>query len=221
MKHIKLFENFVNEEGEWEYFLNALGGGNKSKESSKKSGSKKSNSPLSVGDKFTTSSRNDEFACKKYDCWTHFGGEKFWNGKSKIGGKTVPEIKIERSPNSFSISYDGPASGFLLKHGKGGKGDTIHQTLNVLTLELNQYLQTLSAKPDVKNIKMELAGKKLTVTVPLSKVQEGTHYSIERRGGLGHGGDFSGLEKYKGKKGYEEATHRSGKLTEKFVTFIS
>ena len=67
---------------------------------------------------------------------------------------------------------------------------------------------------------MELVGTRLNVDVPLVKVPEGTHYLIARRGGLGHGGDFTGLLKYKGREGYEEAKHKSGNLTEKFVTVI-
>jgi hypothetical protein len=164
--------------------------------------------------------RNDESACPNHDCWTHFGKEAFWNGSNKIGGRVVPKVIIEKSPIKFKISYDGASSGFLLKHANGGKGDTIHQLLNVLTLELNEYLKTVSVKPDVKNIKMEMIGTRLSVDVPLVKVPEGVHYLIARRGGLGHGGDLTGLLKYKGRDGYEEAKHKSGSLTEKFVTVI-
>ena len=66
-----------------------------------------------------------------------------------------------------------------------------------------------------------MTGSKLSVSVPLVKVPEGVHYLIARRGGLGHGGDFTGLMKYKKMEGYEEAKHKSGSLTEKFVTVIS
>jgi hypothetical protein len=59
------------------------------------------------------------------------------------------------------------------------------------------------------------------VSVPLTKIQDGKHYEIARRGGLGHSGDYSGLEKYEGKEGYEEVIHKSGNLTEKFVTAIA
>ncbi|NBU98663.1 MAG: hypothetical protein EBS19_10735 [Spirochaetia bacterium] len=177
-----------------------------------------SSSPSSSSPVLT--SRNDEASCPNNDCWTHFGKEAFWNGSSQIGGRAVPKITIQKSPTSFLINYDGPASGFLLKHAKGGKGDTIHQLLNVLTLELNEYLKTLSVKPDVKNIKMEMIGNKLSVNVPLVRVPAGTHYLIARRGGLGHGGDFTGLMKYKRMEGYEEAKHKTGRLTEKFVTVI-
>lgn len=164
-------------------------------------------------------SRNDESSCKNHDCWTWFGKEKFWNGVNKINNKTVPKIVIDKTPDHFTITYEGTSSGFLLKHKFGGKGDTIHQLLNVLTLELNAYLETIYAKPVVSAIKMDLRGNKLSVNVPLEKTPN-VHYEIHRRGGLGHGGDFSDLVQYQVKRGYEEAIHKSGSLTEKFVTFI-
>lgn len=166
-----------------------------------------------------STSRNDESSCKDHDCWTWFGKEKFWNGVNKINDKTVPKITIDKTPDHFNITYEGTSSGFLLKHKFGGKGDTIHQLLNVLTLELNAYLETIYAKPVVSAIKMDLRGNKLSVNVPLQKTPN-MHYEIHRRGGLGHGGDFSDLIKYQVKRGYEEAIHKSGRLTEKFVTFI-
>ena len=166
-----------------------------------------------------STSRNDEMSCKDHDCWTWFGKDKFWNGVSKINNTTVPKITLDKKPNYFNITYEGPGSGFLLKHKFGGKGDTIHQLLNVLTLELNAYLETVYAKPLLNSIKMDLRGNKLSVFVPLEKTPN-VHYEIHRRGGLGHGGDFSDLIKYKTKRGYEEAIHKSGRLTEKFVTFI-
>ena len=165
-----------------------------------------------------SNSRNDESSCEGNDCWTWFGKEKFWNGVNKVKNKTVPKIAIDKSPDHFNITYQGASSGFLLKHAKGGKGDTIHQLLNVLTLELNAYLETIYAKPVLSRIKMDLRGNKLSVYVPLQRTP--VHYEIRRRGGLGHGGDFSGLVEYKEKKGYEEIIHKSGRLTEKFVTYI-
>jgi len=212
MKHLKSIDQFINEQlfGDAEAFKKFF-------MASGESGSTGASPGSNVEVK---SERNDENACPNYDCWTHFGKEAFWNGSSKINGKPVPKIVISKTPMLFSISYEGTSSGFLLKHAKGGKGDTIHQLLNVLTLELNEYLKTITAKPDVANIKMNLTTNKLTVDVPL-KATAGDHYTIARRGGLGHGGDFTGLMKYKGKKGYEEAKHKSGSLTEKFVTYIS
>lgn len=216
MRYIKSIDQFINEQlfSDANRFAKLLGLGGGEAGASDATGSDSPSGPVST-------SRNDEASCPNYDCWTHFGKDAFWNGTSQIGGRTVPKITIQKSPTSFNINYDGPASGFLLKHAKGGKGDTIHQLLNVLTLELNEYLKTISVKPDVKNIKMEMVGSKLSVSVPLVKVPEGVHYLIARRGGLGHGGDFTGLMKYKKMEGYEEAKHKSGSLTEKFVTVIS
>lgn len=212
MKHIKDIDQFINEQlfPDANILANALGFGDKSK-----------GTATSTPSGPVLSTRNDESSCPNNDCWTHFGKEAFWNGASKINDKIVPKIAIDKTPTAFNIMYDGPQSGFLLKHAKGGKGDTIHQLLNVLTLELNEYLKTISVKPDIKGIKMEMGGNKLVVSVPLIKIQEGTHYEIARRGGLGHAGDYSGLEKYRNKGGYEEAIHKSGNLTEKFVTAIA
>jgi len=180
-----------------------------------------SSEPTSSGNVEIKSSRNDETSCTNYDCWTYFGKEGFWNGSNTIGGKTVPEIKIDRRKDLFTISYKGPASGFLLKHGKGGKGDTIHQLLNVLTAELNPYLKENKLKPEIQRIKMDMGGNRLSVSVPLVPAPGGEPYGIDRRGGLGHPGDYSGLVKYKSNKGYEEAIHKSANLTEKFVTFVN
>lgn len=216
MKHIKSIDQFINEQlfPDANILAKALGFGNKSEETSTSTSTSTPSGPVSP-------TRNDESSCRDNDCWTHFGKEAFWNGVSKVNDKTVPKIAINKTPTAFNIIYDGPQSGFLLKHAKGGKGDTIHQLLNVLTLELNEYLKTISVKPDVRNIKMELGGNKLVVSVPLTKIQDGKHYEIARRGGLGHSGDYSGLEKYAGKEGYEEVIHKSGNLTEKFVTAIA
>jgi hypothetical protein len=212
MKHIKDINQFINEQlfHDANILANALGFGDKSKETA---------TPTTSGP--VSPVRNDESSCPNNDCWSHFGKEAFWNGVSKVNDKIVPKVAIDKTPTAFNIIYDGPQSGFLLKHAKGGKGDTIHQLLNVLTLELNEYLKTISVKPDIKRIKMEMGGNKLVVSVPLIKIPEGTHYEIARRGGLGHAGDYSGLEKYRNREGYEEAIHKSGNLTEKFVTVIA
>lgn len=166
-------------------------------------------------------SKKDENSCPNYDCWSYFGKESFWDGNNKINNKTVPKITIKKSNNLFKITYKGPASGFLLKHGKGGKGDTIHQLLNVLTLELNDYLKYENLKPEIKSIKMDLVGNSLTIEVPL--VDSGnTKYTIDRRGRLGPGAiDDSGLKKYENMDGYEESLITSGNLKEKFVTVIN
>ncbi len=212
MKHIKPIDQFISEQlfHDANKLAKLLG------LSDKETGgeSKASSTPVS-------SSRDDESSCPNNDCWTHFGKEAFWNGVSKINGKTVPKIVMDKKPDAFNIMYQGPASGFLLRHGRGGKGDTIHQLMNVLTVELNDYLKTINAKPEIQRIKMELSGNKLVVSVPLTRVPGNTHYEIARRGGLGHPGDYSDLEKYKSKKDYQEVIHKSGNLTEKFVTFVA
>lgn len=223
MKHIKNIDQFINEQ----LFKDAnvlskllgLDKENINKDSGENTGTL-STDTSSVNNTPVSSSRSDETSCPNYDCWTHFGKDSFWNGESKVNGKTVPKIVIDKKQDAFNMMYQGPASGFLLKHAKGGKGDTIHQLLNVLTLELNEYLKKNSVKPEIKNIKMQMSGNKLVISVPLSKIASGTHYEIARRGGLGHPGDYSGLERYRGRKGYEEVIHKSGNLTEKFVTVL-
>jgi len=165
-------------------------------------------------------SRNDENDCPNYDCWTYFGKESFWDGKNKVNNITVPKITIKKSTDLFKITYKGVRSGLLLKHGNGGKNDTIHQLLNVLTLELNKYLKENYLKPVVKSIKMNLVGNSLTVEVPLVN-SVNKKYIIDRRGSLGGKIDDSGLKKYENMDGYEVATHVSDDLKEKFVTVIT
>ena len=222
MKKIKSFSNFTNEGFMDNEFLSKFGSifsTNPDKPQEYPASTSTTSSPIdsSIPTSFSNS-RNDESSCKGNDCWTWFGKEKFWNGVNKVNNKTVPKITIDKSPDHFNITYEGSPSGFLLKHKLGGKGDTIHQLLNVLTLELNPYLETIYAKPVLNRIKMDLRGNKLSVYVPLQRAS--AHYEIHRRGGLGHGGDFSGLVKYQEKEGYEEVIHKTGRLTEKFVTFI-
>lgn len=223
MKKIKRFSEFLNESLIDSSVVSRFASALFPSSSSSSSREEVISSPVKPGEKIIasefSSSRNDEDMCKDNDCWTWFGKEEFWNGVNKINNKKVPKITIDKTPEYFDITYEGTPSGFLLKHKYGGKGDTIHQLLNVLTLELNDYLSQIYAKPVVQSIKMDLKGNKLYVRVPLEKVS-GYHYEIHRRGGLGHGGDFSDLVKYETKKGYEEAIHKSGRLTEKFVTFI-
>ena len=162
--------------------------------------------------------RSDESSCTNHDCWTYFGKESFWNGVSTINGKKVPEIKIQKSTDRFTISYKGPSSGFLLKHAFGGKNDTAHQLLNVLTLELNPHLKQYKLKPLIKNIQMDVKGNTVVISVPLIKSPSGKPYLIDRRGGWGWAGNPSDLKKYEGKPNHETATHKSGPLTEYFVT---
>lgn len=216
MKHIKSRDQFVNEQlfqDANRYAKLILGDDSKGK-----GGEGEAQTPTGP----VVNSRDDENSCPNNNCWAHFGKEAFWNGSSKINGKTVPKITINKTNNLFSINYEGAASGFLLKHGKGGKDDTIHQLLNVLTAEINPYLKENGLKPDIKSIKMNMSGKKLSISVPLIKTgNSNTYYVLDRRGGLGHAGDYSDLEKYRGNEGYEEVVHKSGNLTEKFVTFIN
>ena len=228
MNHLDSFESFrsdkkiaesINPYGAVAYISRKLRGDKGSEETADIiSGTNTSASTSNVEVK---SSRNDEYSCPNHDCWTHFGKEAFWNGNNTIGGKRVPEIKVDRQKNLFTITYKGPAFGFLLKHGTGGKGDTIHQLLNVLTTELNPYLRDNKLKPEIKKIRMDMAGSNLSVSVPLIPAPGGAQYGIDRRGGLGHPGDYSGLEKYRSRSGYEEAIHKSANLTEKFVTFVN
>jgi hypothetical protein len=164
-----------------------------------------------------------KITCPNNDCWTHYGKEKFWNGVNTVSGKKVPAIVIEKTNTYFKISYKGAASGLLLKHGTGGTGDTIHQLLNVLTLELNPFLQSNKLKPLIKNIKMDLKTSSLVVEVPLTKSPSGKAYSIHRRGGLGHYGNPKDLDAYVNKPHYERHIVVSGKggwkLTEHFITY--
>lgn len=161
--------------------------------------------------------------CPNNDCWTHYGKEKFWNGVNTIGGKKVPAIVIEKSNSYFKISYKGAATGFLLRHAKGGTGDTIHQLLNVLTAELNPYMLSNKLKPDLENIQMYLKTNSLVVGVPLMKSPTGIAYTIKRRGGLNHYGDKSDLKAFEKRKEYKYKMVVSGssgwKLTEHFITF--
>ena len=225
MDHLKPYDNFtsiteqVNADAALSFLTNKLGG-DKSNVFSSGSSSDSSSSTSSTSNMAVKSSRNDEGTCPNHDCWSHFGKEAFWNGTNTIGGKKVPEIKTQRTKTQFIITYKGTPFGFLLKHAKGGKQDTIHQLLNVLTLELNPYLKENKLKPDVKKIKMDMSGSNLSVTVPLMPAPSGALYEISRRGGLGHAGDYSGIEKYRSYPGYEEAIQKSANLTEKFVTYI-
>ena len=164
------------------------------------------------------SDRNDESSCTNNDCWTYFGKESFWNGVSTIGGKKVPKITIEKSTDMFKISYSGASTGFLLRHGTGGKGDTIHQLLNVLSAELNPHLKNNKLKPVIKKIVMNFTTNNLVITVPLIKTPTGNLWVFDRRGGWGHEGVTKDLDKYKSKPGYEYNRIKSSSLTEHFIT---
>ena len=118
-------------------------------------------------------------SCASNDCWTELGKESYWNG---VG---VPKITISESDSKFVIDYEGETKGYLLKHAKGGKGDTVHQLCNVLTLELNNYLSKGGLKPDLNNIEMTSSEDYFKISVPLLPVKNKT-FRIERRGGWGH-----------------------------------
>jgi hypothetical protein len=166
----------------------------------------------------TSKNASDQSSCPGHDCWTHFGKESFWNGLSTIGGKTVPKITIQKSTDMFKISYSGASTGFLLRHGTGGKGDTIHQLLNVLSAELNPHLKNNKLKPVIKNIVMNFTTNNLVITVPLIKTPTGNLWVFDRRGGWGHEGVTKDLDKYKSKPGYEYIRIKSSSLTEHFIT---
>lgn len=165
-----------------------------------------------------SSSTDSSSSCPNCDCWTAKGKSSFWNGKNKINGKTVPEITISKSKTFFHITYKGAPSGFLLRHGNCGTGDTIHQLCNVFVAELNPYLKTNNLKPDIQNIKMTKKEKYFGIRVPLSSANDG-YYVINRRGGMGHGGNFSDLKQYEKQPNYEEIIKTAGNITEKFITY--
>lgn len=123
--------------------------------------------------------RKKSMSCSSNDCWTELGKESYWNG---IG---VPKITISESDSEFVIDYEGETTGYLLKHAKGGKGDTVHQLCNVLTLELNSFLSKGGLKPDLNNIEMTSESDYFKISVPLLPVK-GKTYKMERRGGWGH-----------------------------------
>ena len=180
----------------------------------------KSSLGVNTSDEVKKLSKYDEDDCPNNDCWSYFGKEKFWNGNNKVNNITVPKITITKSSSLFKITYKGVRSGLLLKHGFGGKGDTIHQLLNVLTLELNTYLKENYLKPVVSSIKMNLVGDSLSIEVPLIYTIN-KKYVIDRRGSLGGKIDDIGLKKYETMDGYEVASHTSDNLKEKFITVLS
>jgi hypothetical protein len=157
--------------------------------------------------------------CNNCDCWTARGKSAFWNGKNKIDGKTVPKISISKSDTSFKITYEGAPSGFLLRHGKCLSTDTIHQLCNVFVAEVNVHLESRGLKPNISQIEMVKTPKYFSISVPLTKIPPGTgYYIIDRRGGMGHPGDFSPLTKYENQPNYESVIKTAGNIREKFIT---
>ena len=154
--------------------------------------------------------------CSSCNCWGDCGGTKYYNGEN---GK--PKFTIDKSETNFTIKYEGPNSGILIKHGKCGAGDTIHQVCNVLTSEINKYLKGKGLKPNIKNITMDKSSKKFTISVPLKKSENEKSYKLERRGGMGHDPGPEPVKKeYESRGGFEgPIKHSSGNITEYFVTF--
>lgn len=152
--------------------------------------------------------------CHSCNCWEDCGGESYWDGKN--GG---PIISIEKSESSFKITYEGPVSGYLIKHGKCGSGDSMHQLCNVLTWEINKYLKGKKLKPVLKEIYFKREGKKFTIEVPLQESDKS--YKLERRGGMGHDPGANSVKSVYGSRlGFEgPVRHSSGGINEYFVTF--
>lgn len=192
--------------------------------------------PVVATNNTVTPGDHNDATCKDNDCWTQFGKESFWNGVNTVNGKKVPEIKIQKSETLFTITYKGAGSGVILKYAashdvstpKGlstARGDTMHQLLNVLTFELNPHLKQYKLKPVLKDIKMEMKSNSLVVSVPLIKSPTSKAFFINRRGGWGHDplkptGKIKALDDYKTKPNFEGlVTHKTGSLTEHFVTF--
>lgn len=152
--------------------------------------------------------------CKSCNCWEDCSGPYYWDGS--LGR---PKIKIEKSKTYFKITYEGPVSGYLIKHGKCGSGDSMHQTCNVLTYEINKYLKDKNLKPDIDNIDFKREGKTFIIMVPLSSSEKS--YKLERRGGMGHdpgAGSVKGV--YGDRDGFEgPVRYSSGGITEYFVSF--
>ena len=152
--------------------------------------------------------------CTSCNCWGDCGGESYFNGTN---GR--PKIVISRTNSYFSISYDGPSTGYLIKHGKCGTGDSIHQLCNVLTYEINKYLKGKKLKPNIGEIEFEKDGDEFTIGVPLEPSKNG--YKLERRGGWGHDPGPSTVKgEYGNRTGFEgPVKYSSDGITEYFVTF--
>lgn len=149
------------------------------------------------------------------NCWNECGGESYYNGTN---GR--PKISIQSSDSYFSITYVGSASGHIIKHGKCGGGDSIHQACNVLTYEINKYLKGKQLKPNINKIDFVKSGNKFTIGVPLEKSEKG--YYLERRGrmNVGEQGKDEVIAAYKNKEGYEgPVRYSSGGIIEFFVTY--
>jgi len=156
--------------------------------------------------------------CTSCNCWGDCGGSSYFNGTN---GR--PKITVDKSDTYFSVSYDGPSTGYLIKHGKCGSGDSIHQLCNVLTYEINKYLKGKKLKPDIDLIDFEKSGNEFTIGVPLESSEKS--WKLERRGRWngGEAGKQEVIDAYEDKAGYNEKVmpvrYSSGGVIEYFVTF--
>jgi hypothetical protein len=153
--------------------------------------------------------------CTSCNCWGDCGGSSHFNGTN---GR--PKIVVDKSDSYFSVSYDGPSTGYLIKHGKCGSGDSIHQLCNVLTYEINKYLKGKKLKPNINDIEFEKDGGEFTIGVPLEPSEKS--YKLERRGRWngGESGKQEVISAYSDRSGYEgPVRYSSGGVIEFFVTF--
>lgn len=156
--------------------------------------------------------------CTSCNCWGDCGGSSYFNGTN---GR--PKIVVSKSDSYFSVSYDGPSTGYLIKHGQCGSGDSIHQLCNVLTYEINKYLKGKKLKPDIDNIDFEKDGGEFTIGVPLEPSEKS--YKLERRGRWngGEAGKEEVIAKYENEPGYDKkkmpVRYSSGGVIEFFVTY--
>lgn len=159
-------------------------------------------------------------SCKS---WLSSGRSSYWNGSD---GK--PKISININDTGMQLSYTGPGTGYAIAHASNSKGDSLHQSFNVIIAEANPYLLKGKLKPNVFNIKTRCVKNKniytMDISIPFIKVSQGI-YQLNRRGGWGHDpganaisstvGDVSNLE------GPAKVVVNTGdsKITEYFVTY--
>jgi len=152
---------------------------------------------------------------------------KYWNGGNNI--KYGNMFNFTKTPNLIEVEYSGPSKGISIAHANNSEGDTIHQVFNVLICEMNPYLSSINAKPDINNIYFT-TGKngndyKLKISIPLENSDK--PYQLNRRGGWGHTSSDGKREMEntcKNKTGcYGPITHVAngpfGKITEHFITY--
>lgn len=159
-------------------------------------------------------------------------GESHWDGTD---GR--PKIVIDKTTDSFKLTYTGKLSGFYISSAKRGAKDSIHQAFNVMACECNDFLNSNPGiKPDIDNIKTlctynVTTNYTLQIIIPFINVGYGK-WQINRRGSWGGTPDTSTLpvasnyyEFYPTDKKYvtnvTEIPNDSvfGKITEYFVTY--